>query len=89
MANLDYVMTDDQYYLDIVKSVDRYMIALNKPKNYESGESNYLNTLDKSFASLCVSMKEAGINDPKELSTFEFFETLEYFDRKRAVNNSR
>ena len=85
MANLDFIISGDDYYLDIVKKVDKYLIELNGPKNFEEGETNYLMQLDKSFESVCNAMKSAGILDPKNLSTFEFYEAVEYFERIKPV----
>lgn len=39
--------------------------------------------MDKSFESLCVSLRSVGVTDPKSLTVFEFYETISYHEKKK------
>lgn len=60
------------------------MIELSKPNDFRfSNPDNVLNQLDANFEDVCSAMQEAGMIDPKKLSTFEFYSKIEYFENKK------
>lgn len=68
----------------LIRSVDSYVISINTPKIFSNeSEDNVLRGMDLSFENLCASMEEAGINNPKGLSVFEFNSKLDYFESKK------
>lgn len=39
--------------------------------------------MDAAFEDVCSAMQEAGVSDPKKLSTFEFYYKIQYFEAKK------
>lgn len=42
--------------------------------------------MDRTFEHLCIQMQEAGIQNPKKLSKFEFEQVIDYFKEKNKNN---
>jgi hypothetical protein len=54
-----------------------------EPKEFSTYSSeNVLKAKDRDFEGLCAAMEEAGTSRPKEMTTFEFYHRVEYYDRK-------
>ena len=68
----------------VVDEVNQYLISLNEPKDFGSrSTNNAVRYVELSFEKLCTSMEEAGINNPKGLTVFEFYAKLDYFEDKK------
>lgn len=54
-----------------------------KPKCFEAGNtSNVLVESDNSFERVCMMLQENGVVDPKNLTEFEFYARLKYFEER-------
>jgi hypothetical protein len=59
------------------------------PKNFDSTDAdNYIKRLELSFETLCASMEDLGVKAPHELSVFQFYNRLVYFEKKK-LNQKR
>ena len=63
--------------------LEAYFLDLQKPKSFNPYDpKNILMEGEAHFEDVCASLNEAGIHDPKELSEYEFYSRLRYFDKK-------
>jgi hypothetical protein len=59
-------------------------LSLNPPREFhDSSPDSILKEMDVSFENLCASLEECGVNHPKELTTFEFRQRINYFQSKK------
>jgi hypothetical protein len=69
--------------LKIIHTIDRYLLSLHSPQEFNSGDpDNVLKAIDESFQNVCAALQEAGIADPKTLSTYEFHHRVEFFSKR-------
>ncbi len=62
---------------------------MNRPKDFRvANADNILKDMDIAFEDVCAAMEEAGVNNPKKLSVFEFNQRIEYFNKKKSKNNT-
>lgn len=54
------------------------------PRNMDGADpDNILIKQKREFEAICAGMKTQGIADPKKLTIFEFFSTIEYFESRK------
>lgn len=57
---------------------------MNEPKDFKANSpDNILNEMDISFENVCTALEEAGVNNPKKLTVFEFQSKIIYFESKK------
>lgn len=67
-----------------INLIDRWQIEQSLPKNFDSTDpDNYIKRIELSLESLCTSMEELGVNRPQELTLFQFYTKLIYFEKKK------
>jgi hypothetical protein len=60
---------------------------MEKPKCFNPYEpNNVLMSSEESFESICTTLQENGIVDPKRLSEYEFYAKLKYYEKKYKKN---
>ena len=58
---------------------------MNSPKEFSSSDpDNVLLEMDIAFEEACISLKEAHIQNPKDLSVFEWESVVSVFKKRRA-----
>lgn len=79
-----YLVTGDKDTLEQIAQVDNWQVAQALPKNFDSTDvDNYIKRIEISFESLCTSMEELGVAKPGDLSVFQFYTKLTYFEKKK------
>lgn len=59
------------------------------PRNVDGSDpNNILIQRKKDFEAICVALKTNGIAEPKKLTIFEFFATLEEFEKRKRKSNT-
>lgn len=74
------MVTREKKHLKRIENIDSYFTAQAAPKVYGSSPDNILIRQRKQFEAVCTALKAQGIDDPKNLTTFEFYSTVEYFE---------
>lgn len=66
-----------------IESIDQYKLTFLTPENFD-GESaeNVFKKMDMSFEYFCASLEEAGVQNPKQMTTFEFYSRVNYYRSK-------
>lgn len=76
---------DKEKYEKVVRSIDEYLIQLNRPKDFKlDNPENVLNNLDISFENLIAVLEESNVSNPKNLTVFEFYQRLQYYESKKS-----
>jgi hypothetical protein len=76
--------------VELIQQVENWQLALIAPKNFDSADvDNYVKRLELSFESLCTSMEELGVVTPGELTVFQFYTKLTYFEKKKLNQKGR
>lgn len=74
---------------NLIKQIDDWQLSLMAPKNFDSTDTdNYIKRIELSFENLCTSMEDLGVEKPWDLSVFQFYTRLTYFEKKR-LNQKR
>lgn len=75
---------------DIIFSVDKYLMSINKPKSFRSDDPhNVLREFDRNFENICASLEDAGVHGPKKLSVLEFRQRVKYYKTKNKSKKTR
>lgn len=76
--------------LDIIKQIDDWQLSLIAPKNFDSQDvDNYIKTIELSFEALIASMEDLGVERPEDLTIFQFYTRLTYFEKKKAKQSRK
>lgn len=83
IARVNFELTaDPQYMAEIVKHSE-YFLESNKPKSFAPYDTNNeLIRLEKEFENMSAALSENGIQNASELTVFEFYSRVGYFERK-------
>jgi hypothetical protein len=74
----------DPRVIELIQQVENWQLALIAPKNFDSTDvDNYIKRLELSFESLVTSMEELGVTKPGDLTVFQFYTKLTYFEKKK------
>lgn len=74
----------DKTLKESIDSITKLQLDLITPKNLNPADTkNYINTLEISFENICTSLEEAGVVNPKQLSVFEFYAKIRYFETRK------
>jgi hypothetical protein len=86
---LNNLITPDEKHLKKIKRIDDYFASLILPRNVDGSDpDNLLIKRRKEFEAICVGLKTNGIANPKNLSIFEFFATIEEFEKRKRKSNT-
>ena len=78
----------DETVLTELYKIRDYFLGSMTPKNFDPFDSgNDIIKHDKEFEAMCSSMEEAGMNEAKNLTVFEFYSRIEYFEKKNKPKN--
>ena len=87
LADVEGREEDKDKHDKVVRSIDEYFIALKPPQDFSpSSQDNAVKNINLSFYKICAALEEAGVNNPKELSVFEFNVKLDHFYNKKKQN---
>lgn len=76
--------------LDLIQQIEQWQLALIAPKNFDSTDvDNYIKKIELSFEGLCTSMEELGVERPWELTVFQFYTRLTYFEKKKLKQGKK
>lgn len=83
---IKYIKSRDKTILESVDVITKSQLDLITPKNLNPGDTrNYIKTLELSLENVCTGLEEAGITNPKELTVFEFYAKIHYFETKKKA----
>lgn len=81
-ARVKFELTGDVALLsEIVKYAD-YFLEANKPKDFNPFTENCLIQMESEFESMVAALGENGIVNASELTVFEFYSRIKYFEKK-------
>lgn len=87
-AQLQWIITGDNKYLEDLEKVRGYFVNLDHPKDLDAESStNYIVKARKEFQQLCVTLMVSGIKDPENLSVFQFMETVHHHEKHKPNSN--
>lgn len=66
----------------VIKSIEEYYLMISPVKSFDD-DNDDLVKIDLGFEILCASLEEAGVTNPKSLSTYEFEAKINYFNSKK------
>lgn len=77
------IITGSEKYNEIIKSIDEYLMSFHIPDVFDVRSSqNVIKSIDESFQSLCASLEANGTTGAADLTVFEFFSRIEYYEKK-------
>ena len=79
--------TDSIKNKNIAEKIEKYLISLYKPEQFNQYQGNILDNLDINFQSLIASLENAGVKSPQNLSVFELNHRIEYYKKKSREKN--
>ncbi len=59
-----------------------YFLETNKPKNFNPFVENDLIRMEQEFESMAAALGENGVVNASELTIFEFYSRIKYFEKK-------
>lgn len=69
---------------ELIKNVEDWQLSLMTPKNFDNNDvDNYIRRIELSFEALCASIEDLGVARPGELTIFQFYNKLLYFEKKK------
>lgn len=77
---LDKIAKDNPNYDEVTK-IDIDLLLSNEPKQF-SGSNSFEIKVDKQFEELCIMIQKSLNTQVKQLTVFEFYNTLEYIDKE-------
>lgn len=90
LSKLNWIVTEEQKYLDSLKVEEDYLYGLMSPKNLNGNDvENILYKSKKQFESLCVSLLAQGMPDPEKMTVMRFFSTIKYYEDKKAKSKTK
>lgn len=88
-AQADFMRTRDEAKIKIIKEISDTQIDLLTPKNFDNNDSaNYVLQIEKNFESLCATLEENGVMNPRSLTVFEFYSRVRYFKEKKPKGSN-
>lgn len=76
----------DELYNRIIE----YFLQKSKPHIFDPHDENCVVFMyDREIEELCISMEENGINNPKDLTVFEFYSRIRYYEKKAIELKSK
>jgi hypothetical protein len=80
----------DEATESLIKQIDNWQIAQIAPKNYnENDVDNYVKRMELSFESLCASMEDLGVQNVADLTIFQFYTRVIYFEKKKQKQQAK
>lgn len=84
-AQINYNIDFDPQYLAEITRHSEWFLDHNKPKNFNPyNKENELIRHEQEFQSMCAALEENGVKDAKELTVFEFYSRISYYDKKSS-----
>ena len=69
----------------MIRSITAWQLDLIAPKNFETADpDNYVKRIELSFENVCTALEELGVKDPAELTVFQFYNKVVYFEKKKT-----
>ena len=82
IARAKFESTGDPSYLsEIIKYAD-YFIEANRPKDFNPFAENCLIQMEQEFESMVAALSENGVVNASDLTVFEFYSRIKYFEKK-------
>lgn len=82
LARINFELTSDPKYMaEIIKCSD-YFLESNKPKNFNPYQENDIIRMEQEFESMCTALEENGITNAKDMTVYEFYSRVKYFEKK-------
>lgn len=80
---LQYIVDGNPSHLKRIKVIDDYLHEYTRPVDVAmQNADNYLAKFDKDFQDACNALEELGVHRPEDLSMFEYFSKIRYFEAK-------
>lgn len=81
---MQFELTGDVALLsEIVRYAD-YFLEANKPKDFNPFAENCLIQMEQEFEGMVAALGENGIVNASELTVFEFYSRIKYFEKKSS-----
>lgn len=75
-------MTGDVELLSEIVKYSDYFLEANKPKDFNPYTENVLIVMEQEFESMAAALGENGVTNASELTIFEFYSRIKYFEKK-------
>lgn len=81
-ARIEFELTGDVSLVSELNRYADYFLEANKPKDFNPFVENCLIQMEQEFESMAAALGENGIQNASELTVFEFYSRISYFDKK-------
>lgn len=82
-AQINYNIDYDPKFLAEITKHSEWFLDRNKPKSFNPyNKENELIRHEQEFESMCAALEENGVKDAKELTVYEFYSRISYYDKK-------
>jgi hypothetical protein len=72
---------DPAYLAEIVRCSD-YFLEANRPRDFNPYRENDLIRQESEFENMCSALEENGVSNCSNLTVFEFYSRVKYFEKK-------
>ena len=77
-------MTGDIELLSEIVKYSDYFLEANRPKDFNPFAENVLIVMEQEFESMVAALSENGVVNASELTVFEFYSRIKYFEKKSS-----
>lgn len=85
-ARVKFELTEDIAILDELNKHAEYFLEFNKPKDFNPFAENCLIRMEAEFESMAAALGENGVTNAADLTIFEFYSRVKYFEKKAQKN---
>ncbi len=82
LVRIEYETTGDVALIAELNKYADYFLEINKPKDFNPFVENCLIKMEQKFESMAAALAENGIVNASELTIFEFYSRIKYFEKK-------
>ncbi len=82
LARIEFETTGDVALIAELNRYADYFLEINKPKDFNPFVENCLIKMEQEFESMAAALAENGIVNASELTIFEFYSRVKYFEKK-------
>lgn len=87
LARIEYETTGDVALIPELNRYADYFVEANKPKDFNPFTENCLIKMEQEFESMAAALAENGIVNATDLTVFEFYSRVKYFEKKAQKNS--
>lgn len=86
-ARIEFELTGDVSLVAELNRYADYFLEANKPKDFNPFVENCLIQMEQEFESMAAALEENGVPTAGNLTVFEFYSRIKFYEKKAKKNN--